>query len=383
MEYTSFTTGTTSSGSRRRIVSEKRGRPGVLLIGSIASALVVAGIAGGIIGASIHDDPAPIIVTESNSRAVPAAEPAIARPQIAAADPVAIGSLVTPSIVTVEVGDASNGTFAKAGSGSGVIIDRDGYIITNHHVAGEGGDQRVVLSDERIYEASLLGSDPLTDLAVLKITANDLEPIEFGTTDGLRVGSPAIAIGSPLGLDGGPSLSAGVVSALGREVQTGPDTVLYGMIQTDAPITSGSSGGSLIDSNGELIGITTAVGVSNIGVEGIGFATPVEIVERVVTEIIATGTASHPLLGITGATEYELTDDGGLAPIGVGIRSVTPDSRAAAAGLSPGDVITEVNGIEITTMDGLITELRRTGATEPLMISVAGRDEVFVTPPTA
>ncbi|MEN8234883.1 MAG: trypsin-like peptidase domain-containing protein [Actinomycetota bacterium] len=320
-----------------------------------------------------------MVIEQTQVRHVQTAAPAAA----SALDPVTIGETVIPSIVTVEVGSDSGGSFVQTGSGSGVVLDRNGNIVTNHHVA-EGGDAaRVVLSDGRIYEAELIGSDELTDLAVLRISASGLEPITFGTTDGLTVGSPTIAVGSPLGLDGGPSLSVGVVSALGREVQTGPNTVLYGMIQTDAPITSGSSGGSLVDSTGALVGITTAVGVSNIGVEGIGFATPVEIVERVTAEILATGSATHALLGINGATAYETTDDGGMKPVGVAVRSVVAASPASEAGISTGDVITALDDVEITTMDDLITELRRTGTGRVLELSIAGGDPILVIPATA
>jgi putative serine protease PepD len=151
------------------------------------------------------------------------------------------------------------------------------------------------------------------------------------------------------------------------------------MIQTDAPITSGSSGGSLVDADGALIGITTAVGVSNIGVEGIGFATPVEIVERVTNEIIATGSVSHALLGITGDTAYDSTEDGGSVPVGVNVREVTPGSAADAAGIVVGDVITAVDGIDVLTMDELITALRRVGGGESITVSLSNGQIVTTT----
>ena len=176
-----------------------------------------------------------------------------------------------------------------------------------------------------------------------------------------------------------PSLSVGVVSALGREVQTGPDTILYGMIQTDAPITSGSSGGSLVDETGALIGITTAVGVSSIGVEGIGFATPVEIVERITTELITTGSVSHGLLGIGGETAYDDTGDGGFVPVGVTVRSVSPDSPASTSEIDVDDVITAIDGTAVLTMDELITALRRVGAGDSVAVSLRGTDPVIVT----
>ena len=171
----------------------------------------------------------------------------------------------------------------------------------------------------------------------------------------------------------------GVISAVGREVQTGADSLLYGMLQTDAPITSGSSGGALVDGTGALIGITTAVGVSNIGVEGIGFATPVEVVARVVNEIIATGQASHGVLGINGSTAYRTTDDGGLEPFGVTVQSVAPDSSAATAGLGETDVITAVEGVPVRTMDELITALRRVGVGDSVSLLLGNGSTLAIT----
>jgi putative serine protease PepD len=341
----------------------------------ISLAVIAAGFGGGVLGASLNEDRAPVIVEQARPTRVITAQPASAT---ADPDTEAVAAKVIPSIVTIEVGTEAGGPFAAAGSGSGVVLDEAGHILTNDHVAGGGGAARVILSDGRIYEAELIGTDPLTDLAVLQISAADLEPIVLGSTDDLTIGSPAIAVGSPLGLEGGPSLSAGVVSALGREVQTAPDTVLYGMIQTDAPITSGSSGGSLVDADGALIGITTAVGVSAIGVEGIGFATPVEIVKRVADEIIATGSVSHALLGITGETAYNETGDGGSAPVGVDVISVGGGSAAQLAGVTVGDVITAVDASPVLTMDELITALRRVGSGDTVQLSLA--DGRTVTP---
>jgi putative serine protease PepD len=293
-------------------------------------------------------------------------------------DAQSVGAAVVPSIVTVEVGSGSGDTFRKAGSGSGVVLDRNGNVVTNNHVVEAGPTLRVVLSDGRVYEADLVGTDPVTDLAVVRVPTTDLQPITFGSTDGLEVGTPVVAVGSPLGLEGGPSLSLGVVSALGREVQTGPDTTLYGMIQTDAPITSGSSGGSLVDARGNLLGITTAVGVSNIGVEGIGFATPIEVVDRVVEEILTSGTATHAMLGIRGSTDYDETGDGGFEPMGVAVASVAAGSPAQAAGIAEGDVITAVDGTTVRTMDELISVLRTVSAGDTVVVSIAGNGPVSV-----
>jgi len=376
----SFTDQTTASGAHLSAGRRPRRKPGTWL--ALALAVALAGVAGGVIGASTSGDPAPVVLDQTGTGSIVAAQQAIDLAASPNLDAVAIGDAVIPSIVTVEIGSNANGSFAKIGSGSGVVYDTAGHIVTNDHVAGAASAARVVLSDGRIYDADLVGTDPLTDLAVLHISATGLQPITIGSTAGLDVGSPAIAVGSPLGLDGGPSLSVGVISALGRQVQTDAETILYGMLQTDAPITSGSSGGSLVDEGGALIGITTAVGVSNIGVEGIGFATPVEVVQRVADEIIATGSATHALIGITGTTAYEPTDDGGVMPIGVTVMSVLSDSPAAAAGLVEGDVITGIEGVPVATMDALITELRRTGATRPLELSLADRGPITIVPTT-
>lgn len=290
------------------------------------------------------DTPVPDVSAPSDLAPVPAV-----------ADPVAIGEKVIPSIVTVEV--VSNGRVA--GSGSGVIVSQDGYIVTNDHVVAVGTSYRIVLSDGRTtYQATLVGTDPLTDLAVLDIDAADLPPIELGSAAVLSVGDSAVAVGSPLGLAGGPSLTVGVVSAFGRQVQTSPTDQLFGMIQTDAPITSGSSGGALVDGAGRLIGITTAVGVSDVGVEGIGFATPVEIVSRVVTELIADGAVDHAFLGISGTTAFSPAADGASVAAGVSVGSVESGSAAANAGVEAGDVITSIDGVGVETMDELIVALR-------------------------
>lgn len=281
-------------------------------------------------------------------------------------DAAAIAANVVPSVVTVQVG--SGGTLL--GSGSGIIYDSGGHIVTNNHVVEAGTEYRAVLSDGREYPAELVGTDPVTDLAVLHITATDLHPITIGSSDALTVGDPAVAVGSPLGLDGGPSLTVGVISAFGREVSTDATTQLVGMLQTDAPITQGSSGGALVDGNGRLVGITTAVGVSSVGIEGVGFATPVEILTRVADEIITNGSASAAYLGIYGSTEYVDTSDGGSMPTGVSIESVDPGTAAEAAGLQAGDVISELNGTKIETMEQLIAQLRRYAANQTITLSV-------------
>lgn len=363
-------------------------------------ALVAAGVTYGAIQAAQDSPPASpnaaaVATPRATTTAPPTADtlgnPAVAPPEttVAPTDPAItavlldaslVGDAVIPSVVTVEiVGTNGNGNRILLGSGSGVVYDNNGHILTNDHVVAAGTDYEVVLSNGTVYPAELIGADSSTDLAVLKIGAEQLTPIELGSTGALAVGDPAVAVGSPLGLDGGPSLTVGVVSAFGREVRTDSTTVLYGMLQTDAPITQGSSGGALVDGSGRLVGITTAVGVSDVGIEGIGFATPVEVVERVANEIIAGGAASRPFIGIQGITTFADTDDGGSAPIGVLIDSIVPGTGAAAAGLNEGDVIAAVNGEPVKTMDELIALLREYGSGTSIQVSLADGEVIAVT----
>ncbi len=286
-------------------------------------------------------------------------------------DATQVGARVIPSVVTVQItGSAFNGQSTVLGTGSGVVYDNSGHILTNDHVVAAGSTYEIVLADGRIYPATVVGTDPSTDLAVLEVTALDLPPIALGDSDSLTVGDPAVAVGSPLGLDGGPSLTVGVISAFGRQVQTDPETILYGMLQTDAPITSGSSGGALVDSYGRLVGITTAVGVSSVGVEGIGFATPVEIVTRVANEIIAGGSASSPFLGIWPQPALEDTADGGSIPRGIEVTQVDAGTAAADAGINEGDIIAAIEGQEILTFNDLIASLRRYGAGDTISVTL-------------
>lgn len=318
----------------------------------------------------LDDDPAAVDPADALVAGSEVVEPVADEPEPAGSllglanfDAAAIGDAVIPSIVTVQVGN---------GSGSGVIMSADGLIITNDHVVAAGSSYQVILSDGRTaYAARLVGTDPLTDLAVLEIDAEGLTPIQFGDTTTLRVGEGAIAVGSPLGLDGGPSLTVGVVSAFGRQVQVSADDILYGMLQTDAPITQGSSGGALVDAQGRLIGITTAVGVSDVGLEGIGFATPVELVQRVVDDLVADGSIDHAFLGIFGATSFADAADGSSIAVGVEVSSVEADTGAAEGGLLAGDLITAVNGEPVTTMDDLIVALRYQRAGDGITVTVS------------
>jgi serine protease Do len=309
-----------------------------------------------------------------------------------AVNPTAVAIKAFPSIVTVTTlnEDAQGGLVAQ-GSGSGVVITADGYIATNDHVVDGASTYQVTFEDGRVYSAELIGTDPLTDLAVIKIEATDLVPVDFGSVDGLELGDPAIAVGNPLGQDGGSSISVGIISAFDRRVDFGDGSSLFGMIQTDAAINSGSSGGSLLNADGDLIGITSAIGVSNAGPEGIGYAIPVNLVQRITNEIIETGDVRHPFLGVTIETYVEELADGATAPRGARIDSIEgTDSAAGSAGLQAGDIIVGIGDKEISSQTDLILAVRlyrvgdsvtftavRDGVTEDYTVVMGQRPETF------
>lgn len=287
---------------------------------------------------------------------------------IAAADTeiAAIAAKALPSIVRVEIG--VNG--AIAGTGSGVVFRPDGYIITNNHVVDDATDVRVVFFDGRSYIAEIVGTDALTDLAVLKIPVTGLPAVSFATPESITIGDLAVAVGSPLGLEGGPTVTSGIVSALGRELRVSGDTQLFGLLQTDAPINRGSSGGALLDGNGELIGITTALAASDVGAEGLGFAVPVAIVEEIANDLIEVGDVPHAYLGIQGIDATERIEDGATVPVGATITRLVIDSAIGAAGAREGDIITAVDGEPVRTMIELVALLRMYRAGEEVAITV-------------
>lgn len=317
---------------------------------------VLAAMAGAVtaltVSAVLEEDPAPPGVT-----VVERVETQVVTPGEEITAVAAVARQVLPSIVTVEVSSTVGAEFLADGSGSGVIYDDAGHIVTNSHVVADAIAFRVVFADGRTYPAQLVGRDPLTDVAVLRVEAVGLTPITLGSSRDLSIGDQAIAIGSPLGLEGGPSVTTGVLSAIERRVRT-VNSELFGMLQTDAPITRGSSGGALVDAGGRLIGITTAFGVSDVGAEGLGFAIPVELVMRVADDIIESGTASHAFLGISGSTHFEDLGGGAQAPAGVEVANIIPGTAADIGGVYAGDIILTLAGEPVMTMDQLVIRLR-------------------------
>jgi len=241
----------------------------------------------------------------------------------------------------------------EEGLGSGVIVSPNGYILTNNHVV-EGADElRVALADEREFKGKIIGTDPKTDVAVVKIDADNLPAITLADSDRIRVGDVVFAVGNPL--DIGQTVTTGIVSAKGRRVHLLDDINGYeDFIQTDAAINLGNSGGALVDAKGRLVGINSAMMSTTNGSMGIGFAVPINLASSVMQSLIATGTVARGYLGVgVDVLTPELAEAMNVDAKGMIISTVTPDSPAARAGLKKEDVIVAINGKPVGSFDEL------------------------------
>ena len=255
-----------------------------------------------------------------------------------------------PSVVSITA--SSTGSTA---TGTGVILSSKGYLVTNYHVIEDAQSLTVRLTDERELEAAVVGTDPVSDLAVLYIQAKDLTEAQFGDSDALRVGDAVVAIGDPLGVELRGTMTNGIVSAINRDVSVNGRTM--NLIQTNAALNSGNSGGPLINSYGQVVGINTMkIGAftDKSGVEGLGFAIPSATVKEIVNQIICQGYVSgRPWLGIKGESFSSFYQRFYRVPAGLYITEVQSGSPAAEAGLVAGDILMRVDGELISTMDDL------------------------------
>ena len=324
-----------SAGDRTWLVASISGLVGALL----ASGVVVA--AGGVGTRSTErvierqEAPARTVSTPTSGESV-----------------VDIAQRVRPAITQIQVEGKQGDS-----SGSGVLFRSDGHLLTNFHVVDGADAVKVVIDNGRELTAKVIGTDPDNDVAVLKIDGGPFPVAALGSAVDLHVGQPAIAIGSPLGLAGGPSVTVGVVSALHRRLDTRSGPPLLDMIQTDAPISPGSSGGALLDADGAVIGLTTAVATTD-GAQGLGFATPIDIAKSSAEQLIAGGKVVHVWLGIEGtdvdpSTAKDLSIDGGAL-----VGTVVKGSPADKGGLQPRDVIVAVDNQPVRTMGALVVALR-------------------------
>ena len=277
---------------------------------------------------------------------------------------VGVAEKVLPSIVGIRVEYNVNSIFNRQPStataeGSGVIISEDGYILTNNHIVSSSSSyyqvseaNRVVVylyNDETEYEATIVGTDEQTDLAVIKIEKTGLSPAELGDSDSVKIGEFAMAVGNPLGMQN--SVSSGIVSAVNRKI-TDTDGKTYTLIQTDAAINSGNSGGALVNSSGQVIGINT-LKLTGDGVEGMGFAIPINDTKPIYEDLIQYSKVKRPYIGFSGRDLDEETAQYNNLVVGVYVVSIEEFSAAEKAGLRAGDVVTAINGTSITTMDEL------------------------------
>ena len=257
----------------------------------------------------------------------------------------------------------------EGGLGSGVIVSSDGYILTNNHVVDGATDVRVTLPDRREFKANVIGTDPKTDVAVIKIDAADLPAITVGNSSKLQVGDEVLAIGNPYGV--GQTVTMGIVSATGRGNLGIEDYEDF--IQTDASINPGNSGGALVNDRGELVGINTAIlAAGSGGNQGIGFAVPVNLVREVMDQIVAHGEVTRAYIGVhvqevTPAIAKAIGLDG---PKGALVADVSPNSPAQKAGLQSGDVILSVNGTPIQESNQLRMDISMMGTNQPLKLQV-------------
>jgi S1-C subfamily serine protease len=257
-------------------------------------------------------------------------------------------------------------------TGSGFLIDDEGHLITNAHVVDGAEQIEVTLGDdEESYEAELVGQDDSTDIAVLKIDApaDTLEPLALGQSSELDVGDPVVAIGNPFGLD--RTVTAGIVSALQRQISAPDGFTISNVIQTDAPINPGNSGGALIDAAGEVVGVNSQIESNSQGNVGIGFAVPIDTAREVAQQLIAEGEVQHAFLGISGADlDSEIADVLNLeADSGALVQAVVPDSPAADAGIEAGDAAVTVDGQRVRAGGDVIVAVDGK--------AVSGMDEVI------
>ena len=308
---------------------------------------------------------------------------------------VAVAQIAGPSVVGVKVDFYEQGFFGElqetSEEGSGIIYSEDGYIITNYHVVEDAisstsAQVTVTLSNQEEYIAEIIGTDSVTDLALLKIDATGLTPAIFGKSSDLQVGELAVAIGNPLGQEFAGSVTVGYISALNRTITT--DGRTYQLIQTDAAINPGNSGGALVNAKGEVIGINT-VKVTDTTVEGLGFAIPSDDALKIIEELKLTGKIVRPYIGIYGIDMDEATAKRNNLVEGVYVYQVFSGSPAEAAGISRGDIIVEFDGQQVKTKqelnnaknqksigDKVKVKVYRGGDYQELEITLSGDDGV-------
>jgi putative serine protease PepD len=336
------------------IAPRKRSRAGLLTVGALTVALVSAGIGGGV-ATLMHPD------HSGGSTSILGANPSQPAASLPAGSVEQVAAKVVPSVVKLETEMGR-----QSEEGSGIVLSADGLILTNNHVVAAAKDSqagvqtKVTFADGNTTSYTVVGTDPSSDIAVVKAAnVSGLTPITLGSSGNLRVGQDVVAIGSPLGLEG--TVTTGIVSALNRPVAAGGDAqnqnTVLDAIQTDAAINPGNSGGALVDMNGDLVGVNSAIATlggdpseSQSGSIGLGFAIPVDQAKRIADELIQNGTASHASLGVQVVNDRTVD--------GAKIMDVTDGGAAQAAGLPAGSVVTKVDDRVIGSGNALVAAIR-------------------------
>ncbi|QGK68649.1 PDZ domain-containing protein [Allosaccharopolyspora coralli] len=343
---------------------KRRGGGGKLVAGAVGLALVLgllAGGAGGLVGYRMGAENTPgstSLNTPSPARSINNAPQGSVQ---------AVADKVLPSVVQLQVNSAQG-----SGEGSGVVISEDGYILTNNHVAegAERGQMTALFHDNRSAPVRVVGKDPRSDLAVVKADITGLQPAEFGSSGDLPVGSDVVAIGSPFGLSG--TVTSGIVSAKDRPVraggESGQQSSVLNALQTDAAINPGNSGGPLVDMEGRVVGINSAIyspgsGQQQAGSVGLGFAIPSDQARRIADELLRTGSATHTTLGV------QITD---ARRAGALVAEVVPGSPAERAGLRQGEVVTKMDDRAIRDADTLVAAVSAETPGAQVTLTVAG-----------
>jgi S1-C subfamily serine protease len=351
------------------------------------AALVAAAILGGAVavgGVAVLGglDSTTTVVTETSAAPSPGLAPA-------SGDAMSVNEIYERSssgVVRINASDNSTSSSTSpfgqnAALGSGFVIDKSGHIVTNYHVVRDAGNVTVSFSNRDTVQAEVVGTDPSTDLAVLRVetAASALTPLSMGNSDAVRVGDPVVAIGNPFGLD--RTVTAGIVSALQRLIQAPNSFTIDHVIQTDAPINPGNSGGPLLNARGQVIGVNTQIetgtGSSATGNVGIGFAVPSNTVKDVVAQILRTGRVDHAYLGISGQDLTEDVAERYNLPVeaGVLVGRVTEDSGADKAGIEGGETEVVVAGVSYTLGGDIIVafEGKKISSVEELRDAISGK----------
>ena len=364
------TTTTRERRGRRRWVD--------MALAAVVAAVVAGGTTAGVLAA--NDSPTATTSTSSSSRpAGTGAGPVVQARSSGSIDWGAVASAVEPSVVAISINSQTGG-----GEGSGVILDDQGHVLTNNHVAtagGQGGSLTVTLSDGRTYDATIVGTDPSTDLAVIKMKgATNLTPASLGDSSAVKVGAPVMAVGNPLGLAG--TVTTGIVSALDRPVTTSneeqsgsSDPVVTNAIQTDAAVNPGNSGGALVDTSGRVIGIPSSIaslgqsiGGSQSGSIGLGFSIPINEAKSIADQLIKDGKAEHPFLGVT--LRDGKVQQGSATRSAAVVQTVQSGTPAASAGVKAEDAITAVNGDQVNGSESLVAQIREKSVGDKVELTI-------------